>query len=148
MHREWEACDTNTHQDHVIAHVLGATILGFFITNETVYILLDIGFIWIVYIDGEMGLVPQSMAIAELESSDELKAALRRDLTRFLQSTTDESRLERFSAASHVCLITDVEVQFCNDERRISVRGEDSNFEMISNLSSGEITCEFVTDYI
>ena len=62
----WTAADTNTHQDHVIAHVIGATPLGHFIWDETAYILLDIGFIWNIYLDMEMGLVPQSLAIAEL----------------------------------------------------------------------------------
>jgi hypothetical protein len=62
----WTATDTNTHQDHVIAHVIGATPMGHFIWDETAYILLDIGFVWNIYLDMEMGLVPQSLAIAEL----------------------------------------------------------------------------------
>ena len=67
----WIEANTNTHQDHVIAHVVGATPLGHFIWDETAYILLDIGFIWNVYLDMEMGLVPQSLAITEL---NELRA--------------------------------------------------------------------------
>lgn len=62
----WTAAETNKHQDHVIAHVIGATPLGHFIHDETAYILLDIGFIWNIYLDMEMGLVPQRMAISEL----------------------------------------------------------------------------------
>ena len=62
----WTAAQTNTHQDHVIAHVIGATPLGHFIWDETAYILLDIGFVWNIYLDLEMGLVPQAAAIAEL----------------------------------------------------------------------------------
>ncbi len=62
----WTPLETNTHQDHVIEHVIGATPLGHFIWDETAYILLDIGFIWNIYLDIEMGLVPQSLAIAEL----------------------------------------------------------------------------------
>ena len=67
----WTVADTNTHQDHVIAHVIGATPLGHFIWDETAYLLLDIGFIWNIYLDMEMGLVPQSVAVAEL---NELRA--------------------------------------------------------------------------
>jgi len=67
----WTAAHTNTHQDHVIAHVVGATPLGHFIWDETAYLLLDIGFVWNIYLDLEMGLVPQSLAIAEL---NELRA--------------------------------------------------------------------------
>ena len=62
----WTAAETNKHQDHVIAHVIGATPLSYFIQDETAYVLLDIGFIWNMYLDMEMGLVPQRMAISEL----------------------------------------------------------------------------------
>lgn len=58
---------TNTHQDHVIAHVIGASVLSYFVWDETAYLLLDIGFIWNVYLDAEMGLVPEALALAELE---------------------------------------------------------------------------------
>src|ERR1051325_8348279 len=67
----WTAADTNTQQDHVISHVIRATSLGHFIWDETAYLLLDIGFVWNIYLDLEMGLVPQSLAIAEL---NELRA--------------------------------------------------------------------------
>lgn len=62
----WTTAETNTHQDHVIAHVIGATPLGHFIWDETAYLLLDIGFVWNIYLDMEMGLVPQSLAVTEL----------------------------------------------------------------------------------
>jgi hypothetical protein len=67
----WTVAETNTHQDHVIAHVIGATPLGHFIWDETAYLLLDIGFVWNIYLDLEMGLLPQSLAVAEL---NELRA--------------------------------------------------------------------------
>ena len=69
----WTAAETNTHQDHVIAHVIGATPVGHFIWDETAYIVLDIGFIWNIYLDMEMGLVPHRLAISELEVDDETK---------------------------------------------------------------------------
>ena len=37
-----------------------------FIWDETAYILLDIGFVWNIYLDMEMGLVPQALAVTEL----------------------------------------------------------------------------------
>ena len=67
----WTAAETNKHQDHVIAHVIGATPLGHFIHDETAYVLLDIGFIWNIYLDMEMGLVPQVMALSELGVDEE-----------------------------------------------------------------------------
>ena len=68
----WRAAETNKHQDHVIAHVIGATPLSYFIHDETAYVLLDIGFIWNIYLDIEMGLVPERMALSELGVDDEL----------------------------------------------------------------------------
>src|SRR5215213_4407357 len=68
----WTAAETNKHQDHVIAHVIGATPLGHFIHDETAYVLLDIGFIWNIYLDMEMGLVPQRVVISELNIDAEL----------------------------------------------------------------------------
>jgi hypothetical protein len=63
----WTAAETNKHQDHIIAHVIGATPLEHFIHDETAYLLLDIGFVWNIYLDMEMGLVPHRMAISELD---------------------------------------------------------------------------------
>jgi len=68
----WTAVETNKHQDHVIAHVIGATPLEHFIHDETAYLLLDIGFIWNIYLDMEMGLVPQRLALSELDVDSEL----------------------------------------------------------------------------
>src|SRR3954452_15344654 len=62
----WSTAETNKHQDHVIAHVIGATPFEYFIHDETAYLLLDIGFIWNIYLDMEMGLVPERMALSEL----------------------------------------------------------------------------------
>ena len=72
----WTTAETNTHQDHVIAHVIGASPLGHFIWDETAYLLLDIGFIWNIYLDMEMGLVPQGVAISELEANEATKTEL------------------------------------------------------------------------
>ncbi len=68
----WTAAETNKHQDHVIAHVIGATPLEHFIHDETAYLLLDIGFIWNIYLDMEMGLVPERLAMSELDVDAEL----------------------------------------------------------------------------
>jgi hypothetical protein len=68
----WIAAETNKHQDHVIAHVIGATPLEYFIHDETAYVLLDIGFIWNIYLDMEMGLVPERLALSELDVDAEL----------------------------------------------------------------------------
>jgi hypothetical protein len=109
----WTAADTNTHQDHVIAHVIGATPLGHFIWDETAYILLDIGFIWNIYLDLEMGLVPQSLAIAEL---DELRA--------FVAQANDTSTGP----------IESVEVFESGNERRLVLNCESGKFVIETSL--------------
>jgi hypothetical protein len=109
----WNAAETNTHQDHVIAHVIGATPLGHFIWDETAYILLDIGFIWNIYLDLEMGLVPQSAAIAEL---NELRA--------FVDQADDTSTGP----------IETVEVFESGDERRLVLNCESGKLVIETSL--------------
>lgn len=87
----WTPLETNTHQDHVIAHVIGATPLGHFVWDETAYLLLDIGFVWNIYLDMEMGLVPHSLAIKELEADDARKSELRSYFDQLLQSGNEEA---------------------------------------------------------
>jgi hypothetical protein len=98
--------ETNTHQDHVIAHVIGATPLGHFIWDETAFILLDIGFIWNIYLDLEMGLVPHPVAIAELEAEDAVKDELR-------------SKVDLWLREGKGSPIESVEVFESGDERRL-----------------------------
>ena len=57
----------------MIAHVIGASVLSHFVWDETAYLLLDIGFIWNIYLDGEMGLVPERAALAEMEVDESLR---------------------------------------------------------------------------
>lgn len=102
----WTPLETNTHQDHVIAHVIGATPLGHFIWDETAFILLDIGFIWNIYLDLEMGLVPQTVAIAELEAEDAVKDELRSNVDLWLREGNGSP-------------IESVEVFESGDERRL-----------------------------
>jgi hypothetical protein len=84
----WTVFETNTHQDHVIAHVIGATPLGHFSWDETAFILLDIGFIWNIYLDLQMGLLPHPVAIAELEADETTKNELRSDVDLLLRGET------------------------------------------------------------
>ena len=108
----WTPLETNTHQDHVIAHVLGATPLGHFIWDETAFILLDIGFIWNIYLDLEMGLVPHPVAIAELDADEATKNELRSKVDLWLRNTTSSP-------------IESVEVFESGDERRLVLVCED-----------------------
>ncbi len=57
----------------MIAHVIGASVLSYFVWDETAYLLLDIGFIWNVYLDAEMGLLPETVALAEMDVDENLR---------------------------------------------------------------------------
>src|SRR6266571_850409 len=113
----WLPLATTTHQDHVIKHVVGATVLGWFIAGEAAHLLLDIGFLWTIYLDGEMNLLPQGVAISELDA-DELTSADKTEVAFDAQLLLSEGReatgLKRFTPAPVECLITSVEV-FASD---------------------------------
>ena len=120
----WTPAQTNTHQDHVIAHVLGATPLGHFIWDETAYLLLDIGFVWNIYLDGEMGLVPQSLAINELEADDAKKSELRSYVDQWMQSGNQEASP-----------IESIELFESEDGRRLVVTCEEHELVIETSLS-------------
>ena len=113
MIEEWVPAVTNTHQDHVIAHVIGATPLGHFIWDETAYLLLDIGFVWNIYLDLEMGLVPQALAVTELE-----------DLRNFVDEANDTST----GPIESVAVFTN------GDERRLVLNCESGTLSIETSL--------------
>ena len=127
LNPEWTETETTTHQDHVIKHVIGATVLGWFVAGEAAHLLLDIGFLWTIYLDGEMNLLPQGVAIAELDA-DEISAIDKTELSFDADLLLSEGRqttgLKRFTAATHECLIESVEAWAFDLKRRIEVRGE------------------------
>src|SRR5215213_4218289 len=139
MSSDWDLQDTGRHQDHVIAHVVGATVLGYFEFDEAAHLILDIGFIWTIFVDGEMGLVPQTMAISELELDADTKAELREDLQALHDDGYDADGLKRIKPAPAGCLITEVSFYARVDNRRLLIRGEDAGIEIVTSLLTGEI---------
>jgi hypothetical protein len=140
---DWIESETTTHQDHVIAHVLGATVLGWFIAGEAAHLLLDIGFLWTIYLDGEMNLLPQGVAISEFDAADMTvagKTELAFDAQLLLSEGRDAGGLKRFTGAPVECLITTVEVFAADSERRIVIRGEVANIEVETSLESNEVS--------
>lgn len=119
----WTVMETDTHQDHVIAHVIGATPLGHFVWDETAYILLDIGFIWFLYLDLQMGLVPHPVAIAELEANEEIKNELR-------------SRIDLWLRDASASPIESVEMFESGDARRLEIVCEQGSLVIETSLSS------------
>ena len=140
---DWTDCETTKHQDHVIAHVLGATVLGWLIAGEAAHLLLDIGFLWTIYLDGEMNLLPQGVAISELDADDLSsadKTELAFDAELLLSEGRDAGSLKRFTAAPVECLITAVECFATNSERRIVVHGEPAKIEVVTSLETAEVS--------
>src|SRR2546425_6013459 len=141
----WTTLETSTHQDHVIKHVLGATVLGWCIAGEAAHLLLDIGFLWTIYLDGEMNLLPQGVAIAELEedaANGVDKAELAFDAQLLLSEGRHASGLKRFTTASAQCLITAVELFSRNSERRILIRGEVIDVDVKTSLEDGHVAIQ------
>jgi hypothetical protein len=140
---DWIECETTTHQDHVIAHVLGATVLGWFIAGEAGHFLLDIGFLWTIYLDGEMNLLPQGVAISEMEmseitSADKTEVAF--DAQLLLSEGREATGLKRMTAATVECLITAVEFFAAKSDRRIMIHGEQSKIEVVTSTETFEVS--------
>ena len=139
----WSPLEATTHQEHVIKHVVGATVLGWFIAGEAAHLLLDMGFLWTIYLDGEMNLLPQGVAIPELDA-DELngadKAALAFDAELLLNEGREATGLKRFMAAPIECLIHAVDIQGSNSRRRVLIQGEMENLNVESSIEAGEIS--------
>src|SRR5205807_4118193 len=116
----WSSLETTTHQEHVIKHVVGATVLAWFIAGEAAHLLREIGFLWTIYLDGEMNLLPQGVAIPELDAL-ELSSADKAELTFDAQILLSEGRnasgLKRFTTAPVECLITTVACFAANSNR-------------------------------
>jgi hypothetical protein len=139
MSSDWELHDTSTHQDHVIAHVIGTTVLGYFEFDESAHLVLDIGFIWTIFVDGEMGLVPQSMAISEFDVDADTKAELRAEVEALHDDAFEAMGLARLTAAPAGCLITEVGFYAREGNRRLLIKGEEASLAIVTSLLTGEI---------
>jgi hypothetical protein len=135
----WTAQTTNTHQDHVIAHVIGATVLGYFVFDETLYVLLDIGFVWTMFVDGEMGLLPHPVTTAELAVSDQTRSEIRADIDALLAHKLHAEQLRHLTQPRVECVITEVNFFANGEQRRLVVTGEDANLTIETSIATAEI---------
>ena len=133
----WTPKDTSNHQDHVIAHVLGATFLGYFVYEEVLYILLDIGFIWMIFLDGEMGLLPHPVAVGELEIDAAAKEQIKSDVDVLLSERSEG--LLRFQLPPLPCQIKDVGFFAAGARRRLLIAGEEANLTIETSLETAEV---------
>ncbi len=139
----WVPRETNTHQDHVIAHVLGTTVLGYFVFDEALYLLLDIGFIWTIYLDGEMGLLPHPVATGELELDPKVKEDIRTEIDVLLQSNSTEKKLLRITRTPlHTDDLPEIrEVNFfeSGNRRRLELSCETATLIIETSITDAEI---------
>lgn len=134
----WVPAETTTHQDHVIAHVLGATVLGYFVYDESLHLFLDMGFVWTIYLDGQMVLLPQVMAISELAIPTELKATLNREIE-LLGREHDAASLQHIIRAPVECQIAEVSFWANDNLRRVLLAGEPASLMIETSLATAEI---------
>ena len=139
---EWTEQELNKHQDHVVAHVIDASVLGYFQAEDASHFVLDIGFIWTIYLDGEMGLVPQSMAIAELDVEDSEKEALADDVRALYENDAETQSLVRATHAPSGCRIEAVDFYTSDAGCRIVIRGEEANLTVETSLTRRALTVE------
>ena len=144
MSESWKACDTNSNQDHVIAHVVGATVLGYWVWDEVLYLLLDIGFVWIIFVDGQMTLLPHPVAVGELDTADDVRTEIKADIDLLLGDNLSVETLSRLKpppldCRSDACQITGVDFFECGDQRRLLVHGEHASLRIETTLSTAEI---------
>lgn len=141
MNEEWQPRETTTHQDHVIAHVLGARVLGHIVLDEALYLLLDIGFVWIIFLDCEMGLMPHPVASGELEVVSNIKDDIKADIDQLLSgdSSNPVDELRRLIRTTVECQITDISFFEQGERRRLLVVGDEANLTIETSLSTAEI---------
>ncbi|HEV7797326.1 MAG TPA: hypothetical protein VGO73_04165 [Pyrinomonadaceae bacterium] len=139
MTNAWTPKDTTTRQDHVIAHVLGTTFLGYFVCEEALYILLDIGFVWTILLDGEMGLLPHPVAVSELELNAVAKDEIKADIDLLLSNSESTEDLLRMQPPSVPCQIKDVNFFAAGDRRRLVIIGEEANLAIEMSLTTAEV---------
>lgn len=138
MMHEWSPLETSRYQDHVIAHVVGASALGYFIVADAAYLLLDIALIWTVYTSGEMALMPQAVVISDLEIDESVKAELIEDTERLHRG--EAVPLARISPLLADCLIRDVKIYAQGERRRVVLECEQASLCIESLPETGEIT--------
>ena len=136
---QWWPKDTTNHQEHVIAHVIGASVLAYFVLDETLYLLLDIGFIWIIYLDAEMVLLPHPVATAELEVDQQVREKIKADVDLMMLNGSAANGLNFMTPSPAVCLLTEVALFANDDGRRLLLTGEEANLSIETTISTGVI---------
>jgi hypothetical protein len=139
MTDNWTPAETTTHQDHVIAHVIGATVCGYFVFDEVLYILLDIGFLWAIFLDGQMTLLPHPVAIKEIEMELQIREEIKIDVALLLGDNPSAEELMRMKEPPVHCQIEDIGFFERDQQRRLLLKGEGGILAIESSLATSDI---------
>jgi hypothetical protein len=123
-----------------VAHVLGATVLGYFEADDALHLSLDIGFIWTIFPDAEMGLLPESFALRELNISDAERARLAEDLRRLHDGDADAATFSRLTPAPAGCLVEEVRLLAKDEMLRLEIQGETAALVVEASTLTGEMS--------
>jgi len=139
MGPQWSQLETDSYQDHVIAHVLGATALGYFEYDQAAHILLDIGFVWTIYVDGQMALVLQSLAINDFGFDEGDRARMFDDVQSLQSDVGNNNQLSRLVRAPANSLIKEVGIYSDGERRLILITCDESRLVITGSPATGEI---------
>ena len=139
MKDDWIPAETTTHQDHVIAHVIGTTVLGYFVFDEVLYILLDIGFVWAIFLDGQMTLLPHPVAIKEIEMEPQIREEIKTDVALLLGDNPSAEKLLQMKEPKIHCPMEDIGFFERDEQRRLLLKGEEGSLAIESSLATADI---------
>ena len=139
MSTGWADAALSTYQDHVVAHVVGATVLGHFVLDEALHLLLDINFVWTIFVDGEMLLRHERLALSELGLGDDVRAALEAEFDALHGGEPAAAPATLTRRAPPGCTIKEVELYAHGERRKVVVRGEASGLAAETDVGTGEI---------
>jgi hypothetical protein len=140
---DWTELETSTYQDHVIKHVLGATILGWIIIGDAVHLLLDVGLLWTIYVTTEMDLMSQSVAIQDLAGENVSHSDILQfesDAQLLISKGREATGLLRLTGAPVECIVCGVALFSSDSQRRIMIAGEHADIEIVTSLDSSALT--------
>jgi hypothetical protein len=106
------------------------------------FLLLDIGFIWQIYLDGEMGLLPCSVCLQELVAGEDVSQEFRMDSELLLTQGITANGVKRMTPAPVECLVKEVTFFADDDEWRLLLKGEESDLILESSLSNRQIVLD------
>jgi hypothetical protein len=100
--------------------------------------------VWIVFLDGQMTLLPHPVAAGELDTPDDIRDAIKADIDLLLGDNVVINRLSQLkppplSCQSDACRIKSVELLESGDDRRLLVHGEPASLNIEMSLLTAEI---------